>query len=377
MDNDWGAFPRRVALLCGGPSAEFVVSLTSARCVAHALDRRRYQVRVFCVLEDGSWICPEEVWDAETYPSRIEKLFDLLDFPEYCPTGYFTIRPAAEGIRRLAAWGPNIALPVMHGAYGEDGRVQGLLDCLGIPYVGSGVAASALAMDKRRTVSFLGAHGIRVPRHILLRSATPRQHREEQLAGAGGLLGWPVVAKPVNCGSSLAMCLAQDPEQLYRGIMRAFEVSDEVMLEQFVKGTEVSCGVLDLAESYGGRQICPPTEIRPRGGSFFDFDAKYRPGGAEEITPAQLPDTLIARIQAIAEKAHDQLGCLGLSRTDMIIPEDGQPVFLETNTFPGMTATSLLPQQAAHLGLSMTMMLSGLIEGVFESLVEKRAREGN
>lgn len=369
------AFPRKVALLCGGPSAEHVVSLTSARSVAHALDRHRYRVRIFCVLEDGTWVCPEEEWDGRTMPSRVEKLFDLLDMPEFCPTGFFKIRSAAEGIRRLSEWGPGIVVPMMHGAYGEDGRLQGLLDFLGIPYIGSGVMASALAMDKRRSANFLGSHGIRAPRHIVLKSRTPRAHRDDQLAGAGKLLGWPVVVKPSRGGSSIAAAITHDTDQLYRAVMRAFEADSEVLLEERVSGTEVTCAVLDLAEGFGGRLVCPPTEIRLRTGDFFNFDSKYRPGGAEEITPPELPEPIVHRVQVIAEKAHDLLGCDGMSRTDMIVPIDGHPVFLETNTLPGMTPTSLLPQGAAQLGISMTTLFTGLIEGTFELLIEKRARE--
>lgn len=368
-------FPRKVALLCGGPSTEFVVSLTSARCVAHAMDRHRYRVRVFCVLEDGTWVCPEEEWSHSTLPSRIEKLFDLLDYPEYCPTGFFKTFPAAEGIRRLTAWGTHIVMPAMHGAYGEDGRLQGMLDFLGVPYVGSGVMASALAMDKRRTSTFLGAQGIRVPRHLILRSTTPRAHREDQLAGAEALLHFPIVVKPSRGGSSIGTAIARNLDELYRSVTRAFEADDEVLLEEHIVGTEVTCGVLDMAEGFGGRIVCPPTEIRPRGGDFFTFDSKYRPGATEEITPARLPEAVIGRIQTIAEKAHDLLGCRGMSRTDMIVPEDGMPVLLETNTLPGMTSTSLLPQGAAGLGISMTALLTGMIEGVFEALVEKNVRE--
>ena len=369
------AFPRKVALLCGGPSAEHVVSLTSARAVAHALDRHRYRVRVFSVLEDGNWVCPEEEWDGTTMPSRVEKLFDLLDMPEYCPSGFFKIRPVSEGVRRLAEWGAHIVVPMMHGAFGEDGRLQGLLDFLNIPYIGSGVTASALAMDKRRCASFLGAHGIRIPRHLILRSQTPRAHREDQLAGAGKLLGWPIVVKPSRGGSSIGTAIVETPEQLYRAVINAFEADDEVLLEERVVGTEVTCGVLDLAEGFGGRIVCPPTEIRPRQSSYFTFDTKYRPGGADEITPAELPEAVLTRIQSVAEKAHDLVGCVGLSRSDMIVPEDGHPVFLETNTLPGMTATSLMPQGAAQLGISMSAMFTGLVEGVFENLIEKKARE--
>lgn len=370
-------FPRKVALLCGGPSTEFVVSLTSARCVAHALDRHRYRVRTFAVMEDGSWICPDEEWDGQTMPSRIEKLFDLLDYPEYCPTGFFKRHSAIEGLRRMTAWMPQIVLPIMHGAYGEDGRLQGLLDFLGVPYIGSGVTASALAMDKRRTSNYMGAHGVRVGRHIVLRGTSPRSHREDQLAGAGELLGWPIVVKPSRGGSSIGTSIARDIDTLYRAVTRAFEADTEVLLEEYIRGTEVTCGVLDLAEGYGGRIICPPTEIRTRGGEFFNFDSKYRPGAAEEITPAQLPEPVINRIQTIAEKAHDLLGCRGMSRTDMIVPEDGQPVFLETNTLPGMTTTSLLPQGAAELGISMTALFTGLIEGVFETIIERSHRGEN
>ncbi len=370
------AFQRKVALLCGGPSAEYVVSLTSARCVAHALDRHRYRVRVFCIQEDGNWVCPEDEWTAATYPSRIEKLFDLLDNPEYCPSGFFKIRTPGEGLRRLCEWEPHVALPIMHGAFGEDGRIQGLLDFLCIPYAGSGVLASALAMDKRRTSSFLGAHGVRVPRHMVLRAGAPRAHRDDQLDGAGEMLGWPLIVKPCHCGSSIATTIARSPEELYRGATRAFEVDDEVLLEEFIPGTEVTCAVFDMAESYGGRLVCPPTEIHPTSGTLFDFDNKYRPGGAEEITPARLPEPVLHRIQTLAEKAHDLLGCFGMSRTDMIVPEDGVPVFLELNTIPGMTSTSLLPQGAAELGISMSAMLTGLIEGVFESIIERTAREG-
>lgn len=368
------SFARKVALLCGGPSTEFVVSLTSARAVAHAIDRHRYRLRVFTILEDGTWICPEETWDEHTYPSRIEKLFDLLDYPEFCPTGYFKKRSPLEGLARLHEWAPQIVLPIMHGAFGEDGRIQGTLDVLNLPYVGSGVAPSALAIDKRRTCNFLGAHGVRVPRHVVLRSGTPRPHREDQLSGASNLLGWPLVVKPTHGGSSIGTAVARDIDALYRAATRAFEIDDEVLLEEYIQGDEVTCAVLDLAESYGGRLVCPPTLIRPRMGDYFSFDTKYRPGGAEEITPAPLDDIVLHRIQTVAEKAHDLLGASGISRTDMIVPADGQPVFLETNTLPGMTPTSLVPQGAAEIGISLTALFTGLIEGVFESLVERRAR---
>lgn len=366
---------RKVVILCGGPSAEFVVSLTSARAVAHNLDRHRYRVRVACIEEFGQWIFPEETWTSETPPSRVEKLFDLLDMPELCPQGYLTRRSPAEGIARLQQWRPDIVLPIMHGAFGEDGRLQGMLDFLGIPYVGSGVLAHALAMDKKRTKDFLGAHGLRTPKHMMLTAYSSESLREDQLAACGNLLGWPLVVKPNRGGSSIATGKANHPDELRSLVMRGFDADNEVLVEQCITGPEVTCGVLDLAESFGGRIVCPPTEIRPKSGTFFDFDSKYRPGATEEITPAELPDPIINRIQAMAEKAHDLLGCKGMSRADMMIDSDGQPVLLEVNTIPGMTPTSLLPQGAAAVGINMTTLLTGLIEGTFERMIESKMRK--
>ncbi|MCB2153325.1 D-alanine--D-alanine ligase [bacterium] len=368
--------PRKVVLMCGGPSAEYVVSLTSARAAAHALDRHRYRVRVACIDEDGNWIFPEEEWTGETPPSRIEKLFDLLDMPELCPVGYLTRRSPAEGLGRLQQWRPDVILPIMHGAYGEDGKLQGMLEFLGFPYLGSGVLASSLAMDKRRTKDFLGAHGIRVGRHMTMTASSTPAHRDDQIEAAGNLLGWPLVVKPNAGGSSLAAGLANNTDELRGLVNRAFEHDSEVLVEELIRGREVTCAVLDLAESFGGRLVCPPTEIRPKSSAFFDFDAKYRPGATEEITPADLPDEILNRIYTMAEKSHDLLGCHTMSRTDMIVREDGQPVYLETNTIPGLTPTSLLPQGAAALGINMTTLLTGMIEGTFERLIEAKARRG-
>lgn len=367
--------PRKAVILCGGPSAEYVVSLTSARAVAHNLDRHRYRVRVACIEEDGGWVFPEEEWTAETPPSRVDKLFDLLDMPELCPIGYLARRSPGEGLARLQQWRPDIVLPIMHGAYGEDGRVQGLLDFLGLPYIGSGVLASALGMDKKRTKDFLGAHGVRMARHMVLHASASPAHRDDQIEAAGSLLGWPLVVKPNRGGSSLSAGLAANTDELRAAVNRALDGDPDVLVEQHIRGVEVTCSVFDLAEGFGGRLVSPPTEIRPCSGKFFDFDAKYRPGGAVEITPAELPDEVLARIQAVAEKAHDALGCAGMSRSDMIVGEDGQPVFLEINTIPGMTPTSLMPQGAAALGIHMTTLLTGLIEGVFERLIEQRAKQ--
>lgn len=366
--------PRKILLICGGPSAEYVVSLTSARSAAHHLDRHRYDLRVACLDEMGDWIIFDEVWNSHTPPSKVDKNFDLLDMPELCPRDYFKRRSLPDALQEFMKWQPDLILPIMHGAFGEDGRMQGFMDLIGFPYVGSGVMASSLCMDKRRTKDFLAAHGLKTARHILLRSRSSVSLLEDQMKACGNLLGWPLVVKPNIGGSSLASGLANNEEELRHFIRRAFDACDEILVEEMIEGTEVTCAVLDLAESFGGRTVCPPTEIRPKSGSFFDFDSKYRPGATAEITPAEISEKLILRVQAMAEKAHDLLGCEGMSRTDIII-KDNIPVFLEVNTIPGLTSTSLLPQGAEATGLNMTSMLTGIIEGKFERLIEKKARK--
>jgi D-alanine-D-alanine ligase len=367
--------PKKILILCGGPSSEYVVSLTSARTASHHLDRHRYHLRICCLDEFGHWIFPDEVWSSETPPSRVEKLFDLLDMPDLAPRNYFHRMNMPQALGRIQDWGPDMILPVMHGAFGEDGRLQGVLDFLGFPYVGSGVLASALCMDKRRTKDFVAAHGIRTARHMMLKSRSATNLLEDQLAACGNLLHWPLIVKPNSGGSSLASGLAHNNEELRSLVFRAFDADVEVLVEEFVRGTEVTCAVLDLAESFGGRVVCPPTMIRPKLGAFFDFDSKYRPGATEEITPAPFPEKINHRIQAIAEKAHDVLGCRGMSRTDFIVNEDDYPIFLEVNTLPGMTSTSLLPQGAAACGLNLTSLLTGLIEGGYERVIEEKMRK--
>ncbi|MGF1572465.1 MAG: D-alanine--D-alanine ligase [Sumerlaeia bacterium] len=367
--------PKKILIICGGPSSEYVVSLTSARTVSHHLDRHRYHLRVCCIDEMGSWLMPDEVWSSETPPSRVEKLFDLLDMPDLCPRGFFVNRSLPDGLKKIQEWQPDLILPVMHGSFGEDGRLQGLLDFMGLPYVGSGVQSSSLCMDKRRTKDFVSAHGIRTARHMMLKAHSNTNLLEDQLAACGNLLHWPLIVKPNRGGSSLSSGLAHNDEELRGLVNRAFDADDEVLVEEFISGTEVTCGVLDLAESFGGRVVCPPTMIRPKMGSFFDFESKYRPGATEEITPAPFPDNINHRIQALSEKAHDVLGCHGMSRCDFIVNEDDIPIFLEVNTLPGMTSTSLLPQGAAACGINMTSMLTGLIEGRYERVIEQNARK--
>lgn len=304
----------RVALLCGGRSSEREVSLKSGAQVAAALNPDRYEVKKY---------------DPQT------------DLPQ------------------LIADAPNldVALIIMHGRWGEDGTVQGLLDLLGIPYQGSGVLASAIAMNKEVSKTLYRQAGLDVPRALFF-----SRHEVMDPEAIIAELGLPVVIKPVTEGSSIGVTIARDVQQLRDGMQLALQYDRRILVEEFIQGIEVTAGVLGNDEL----QALPLVEIVP--GSdypFFTYDAKYLPGATTEIVPARLSPEMTAKVQECGLKAHRALGCRGYSRTDTIVKDDKVYV-LETNTIPGMTATSLFPQAAKAAGLDFPALLDRLIELALE-----------
>jgi D-alanine-D-alanine ligase len=294
---------RRVAVLLGGLSAERRVSLSSGEAVAKALERSGREV--------------------------------------------LRIDVDRELDRRLREAGPDAAFIALHGRYGEDGCVQGLLELRGIPYTGSGVLASALAMDKARTRDVLAAAGIPLARGAVLAD------------GARGLppgLDPPVVVKPVSEGSSVGVSIVRRAEDLSAAIDKARGTGSEVLIEAFVAGAEVNVAVLD------GR-VLGAVEIVPNAGEFYDFASKYDEGGSTHHIPPRLPAVVVESACGIGRRAFLALGCAGAARVDLIVPAVGSPVVLEVNTIPGMTPTSLLPEIAAHAGIPFDELVSLMIEG--------------
>jgi D-alanine-D-alanine ligase len=301
----------RVALLAGGRSGEREVSLSGAKGVEKALDPEKFEVLKYDTATDLENL----VADA----GRIDFAFILL-----------------------------------HGLFGEDGTVQGLLDLLGIPYQGSGVLGSALAMDKNLAKEIYRLHGLPVAdwEMVDVRKGTRAAEIIERL-------GLPLVVKPICQGSSIGMTIARTEADLAAGIKTAFAHDSRVMVEQFVVGREITAGVLGNTEPVA----LPLIEIIPgEGYTFFDYNAKYKPGASREICPAPIEEGLTARAQEYGVAAHRALQLRGYSRTDMILTAAGTFVLLETNTIPGMTATSLFPQAAAAYGLTFPALLEKLIE---------------
>ncbi len=318
---------RRVVILVGGKSGEHDISLASGAEVLRHVDRTRFDPAVLRVDRDGAWVFPESTEDVNAAGRRLT---------------------FAEGVMRLDALRPAAVFPLTHGPYGEDGHVQGLLDLLELPYVGSGLDASALCMNKARTRDVYRANNLPVARG------------EELRRGDRPSLSAPCVVKPLRLGSSVGLDIAHDAEHLERALRVAFEHDDRVLIEDFVSGEELTAGVLE--ELDGTARALPLVAIRPRTRAFFDLHAKYTPGATDEICPAPLDAALTLRLQGYAIEAHRVLGCRALSRTDMIVRPTGEVVLLETNTLPGFTRTSLLPQAACVAGRDYGRLVSHLLD---------------
>lgn len=300
-----------VAIVCGGSSAEAEVSRASARGVASAL-RRNFSRTLVLELDDD--------------------IFDQL------------------ALNRV-----DVVFPVLHGPPGEDGSFQGFLDIIGIPYVGSGVAASARAMDKIVAKHLFRDAGLPVARDAIVRRG-PVQH-----GIAGQLLerlGPRVVIKPARQGSSLGVAFASDEDTLEQGLEGAFAFDDRVLIEEWIGGKEVTVGLIDRF----GLVAMPAIEIRTPAGSWYDFEHRYTAGLSEHIIPAEITEMQYRRVREIARKAHLALGCRDLSRVDFIVPPTGEPILLEVNTLPGMTPTSLYPDAARASGIEFDTLIAHLVQ---------------
>ncbi|HEX2091356.1 MAG TPA: D-alanine--D-alanine ligase [Longimicrobiaceae bacterium] len=317
----------RVAVLFGGTSAERDVSIASGAQVMKALREAGHQVIAVDtargVLNPGEERRLLSAGVAPTPPDPGE--LELIRAEASGPL------PATADLRDI-----DVVFLTLHGGTGEDGTIQALLDLTGIPYVGSGHRASATAMDKDLSKRLFRAAGIPTP-EWLMAPADPEEVRDR--------VGYPVVVKPNKQGSTVGLTVVREPSGLETAIEEAYRHDDEVMLERFVPGRELTCGIL-------ADQPLAVGEIIPRRSEIFDYESKYQEGGAEEIFPADLTDEQTRTVQELALRAHRTLKLEGFSRVDFRMDEQGTPWCLEVNTLPGMTATSLLPQSAKAAGIS-------------------------
>ncbi|OEF97306.1 D-alanine--D-alanine ligase [Vulcanibacillus modesticaldus] len=253
--------------------------------------------------------------------------------------------------------GIDVVYLALHGRYGEDGRIQGVLDILDIPYVGSGVLASALAMDKAKAKIIFKNAGIRVAKDKLVYKKDKSEIDIEKLTAE---FEFPLVVKPNQEGSTIGLSIVKTKGELNKAIDDAFSYDDQILIEEFIAGKEVTVAVLETETEI---KALPIIEIIPNKNQYYDYESKYAPGGSEHIIPARIDDKTTDLLKEWAIKAHQALGCETLSRVDFIIPNDNSlPVILEVNTLPGMTETSLYPDAARAIGLSYEDIVYKLIK---------------
>lgn len=339
----------KLAVLMGGPSAEHEVSLSTGKMIINALDKDKYDIQPITITKDKKWRIP--AYEPKLLKRNAVSIKNSLISYE---TGQ-----ALETIKNEKKI--DVVFIAMHGTYGEDGIIQGFFDLVGLPYTGSGILASALAMDKLKSAEIYAYHGLTVPKFIHL---TRKEWNSRKMIVEESIVqkfGFPVVIKPRDCGSSVGITIVRKEQDLEKAIVGALELSNNVLAQEYVLGTEVTCAVLDDGSGEKEPIPLPPTQIIPKNGEFFDYNAKYTPGATEEVTPPRLHPTIIKNIQDTALKVHKILGCSGMSRTDMIL-RDNELFVLETNTIPGMSETSLLPQAAAAAGIPFPKLLDRIIQ---------------
>lgn len=342
----------RVAVLMGGISSERDISLSTGRQILESLDPEKYEAfGVDAALLPGS--SRTVLKGAESDISTVAEARNALaESNKLLPVD--SIAGGNSGRR------PDVVLIALHGKYGEDGTVQGMLDLFGIPYTGSGVLASALAMDKSMTKKVLAADGIAVPKSVDFTARNGEWNRDD-IAEAVSRIGYPVMVKPSRQGSTIGMMKVNAQDELNNAIKQASAYDEQIIVEQFVAGMELTVGVLGNDEL----TALPVVEIVPKS-EYYDYESKYAPGGSEHIIPARLSAAETAQAQEMALRAFRSLGCRGMARIDIIVGSEGMCV-LEVNTIPGMTPTSLLPDAAKATGIGFSRLLDMLIEFALES----------
>jgi D-alanine-D-alanine ligase len=327
----------RVAVLAGGRSSEHEISLASARSVLEALDPERYEVATVAIARDGRW----ELGTGDGSSSVAETL----------PV------PAANAPAALGS--VDVVLPILHGPFGEDGTVQGLLELANVAYVGAGVAASALCMDKDLFKKVLRESGIPVARSVTFRAGDPVENP----------FGYPAFVKPARLGSSVGITKAHDAGELRDGVELAFRHDDKILIEEFQDGVEVEVGVLGNRDPIASL----PGQIVPLGHEWYDYASKYDEGGMKLVIPPEgLPERLVERAQEVAVDAFRVTECEGMARVDCFVV-GGEVVVNELNTIPGFTSTSVYAKLFDASGISYERLLQRLIELALERH-ERRAK---
>jgi D-alanine-D-alanine ligase len=346
----------RIAVIYGGRSSEHSISVVSAGSVLAALDPERYEVVPIGITPAGQWLLTDVDPGALAISGRTLPEVDkgtAVVLPGDPTTARLLSVDAATGAQVLGS--VDVVFPVLHGRFGEDGTMQGLLEMAGLPYVGPGVFASAAAMDKEFTKKLLRADGLDVGEFAVLRRG--QAFSLDDVAH----LGLPAFVKPARAGSSVGITRVTDWAQLEDAVAEAFRHDDKVLVEAGVTGREIECGVLEDAD--GRPEASLPAEIRlVRGHDWYDFEAKYLDDACEFDVPAVLPDMTTAALQDAARRAFRALDCAGLARVDFFLAAGDRIVVNEVNTMPGFTPISMYPRMWAASGVDYPTLVDRLVQ---------------
>jgi len=342
---------QRVAIICGGRSSEHEISCISAGGVLAAIDRSRYEPILIGITKAGSWVL------IPTDHSMAIENGVLPTVPENAPRVVVDVDGFSSGGKELNI---EIIFPLLHGPYGEDGTIQGLLEMADLPYVGSGVLASAVAMDKSFAKPIFASQGIATAPGLVVKEKNWKS-QAASITKEIAEMGYPVFVKPARGGSSRGTTKVKSEEQLATAIAEAHRFDPKAMVEQAIAGSEIECAVLEIdgaprASIVGKIHIDPKFE-------FYDFEAKYLDGATSIELPAPIDSNLAEKIRECAIKAFNALGCSGLARVDFFLTDAGEIIINELNTMPGFTATSVFPKMWSATGISYSEVITYLLQG--------------
>jgi D-alanine-D-alanine ligase len=346
-----------LAVIFGGKSGEHEVSLSSARAVMENLDKEKYQIIPIAITKGGNWLIGEK--GAEYLKINADKIGKEGAISLEESQKLVTISGEKRALNNysegeISGGKIDLVFPLIHGPYGEDGRLQGMLDMLDIPYVFSGVLAHALGMNKPKAKIMAKSFGVNVAKDLVIKKG------KYELENILAKMNFPLVIKPTELGSSVGISIAKNKTELEAGIGDAMRYGSEVILEQYIKGRELTVTVMGNENP----KVLSVTEIIPLISEFYDYKAKYETGGSRHVCPAEIPMDFQEKLENYAIKTFQAIGCAGLARVDFIYDEkNNEAYFIDINTVPGMTPTSLAPEAARNAGMEFSVFLDELISG--------------
>ncbi|MFC4060719.1 D-alanine--D-alanine ligase family protein [Planomonospora corallina] len=354
----------RIAVLFGGRNSEHAVSILGAGSVLEVIDRSKYDVVPIGIAQDGRWVLAAEDQRYAIEGGELPAV-EVRGAELALQSGGSSLVVHEPGSIPVELGRVDVVFPVMHGPFAEDGTIQGLLEMAGVRYVGSGVLASAVGMDKAYMKMLLAASGLPVGPYVTIRDRDWRTDRERVLKEVQEL-GWPVFVKPARAGSSQGISKASDPAELERAVELAREHDPKVLVEAAIAGREIECAVLESPGDEPPRASLPGEILVHGDHEFYDFEAKYVGDDMSLVVPADLPGEVTEDLRAMAVRAFEALGCEGLARVDFFYTADGRLLVNEINTMPGFTAMSAAPQLWEASGVPYAELVDRMIRLALE-----------